>query len=203
MHTAWIIAGAFFASALAITCTMFVVPEVDAEGKAIVSPFMMTLGEIQTAFYILGCVALGVKLAEEKKTIPAIGFTMMSIAQGVIFVTYAIAPSSTEGLEEIYRIFMSSMFLLIPSMILIAFYSEFPKWLNIMGVAACLPLLAENILFIFIGKFSTILIALDGTGQVLFCITGVCWAIRVLRNSKQEIKESLVESNDDRIRCNE
>ncbi|MEP6794944.1 MAG: hypothetical protein ABJB16_11500 [Saprospiraceae bacterium] len=64
-------------------------------------------------------------MAEEKKTIPAIGFAMMSIAQGVIFVTYAIAPSNAKGLEEIYRIFMSSMFLLIPSMILIAFLLPF------------------------------------------------------------------------------
>lgn len=188
MHIAWTIASGFFLSNIAFIATMFFIPTMGSDGKPIVQPIIMTLGEIQTAMLILGCVALGIKLSEEKKTLPSIGFTMMSITQGVIFITYTVSINSHEGIEEIYRVFMSSMFLLIPSMILIAFYSDFPKWLNILGVVACIPLLIENIGFAYTGKLSEGLINMDGFGQLLFSITAFFWGLRTIKNARKEIK---------------
>jgi hypothetical protein len=187
LHLAWIIASGFFFSNLAYFLTMFFLPTTGSDGQLVVSPMAMTLGEMQTAGYILGCVALGIKLSEERKTIPSIGFTMMSIAQGVIFITYTISIASHEGLEEIFRVYMSSMFLLIPSMILIAFYSDFPKWLNILGVLACLPLLCENLIYAITSEFTGLLMILDGIGQLMFAVTALFWALRTLKNSKKEI----------------
>jgi hypothetical protein len=188
LHLAWTIAVAFFLSNLAFVMAMFFIPTMGADGKPVVMPITMTLGEIQTAMLILGCVALGIKLSEERKTMPSIGFTMMSITQGVIFITYTISLSSHEGLEEVFKVYMSSMFLLIPSMILIAFYSDFPKWLNILGVVACVPLLIENIGYAITGELTQSLMNLDGIGQLLFSITAFFWGLRTIRNAKREIQ---------------
>lgn len=187
LHLAWTIASGFLSSNLAFLLTMFFLPSTGADGKLVVSPVAMTLGEIQTAGYILGCVALGIKLSEERKTLPSIGFTMMSITQGVIFITYTISLASHEGLEEIFRIYMSSMYLLIPSMILIAYYSDFPKWLNILGVLACLPLLIENVAYAITSELTGFLMMLDGLGQMMFAVTAFFWALRTLRNAKKEV----------------
>lgn len=195
LHLAWTIATAFFLSNLAFLMTIFFIPTMGVDGKPIVQPITMTLGEIQTAMLILGCVALGIKLTEEKKTMPSIGFTMMSITQGVIFITYTISLSSNEGLEEVFKVYMSSMFLLIPSMILIAFYSDFPKWLNLLGVAACVPLLIENIGFAATGKLSEWMMNLDGIGQLLFSITAFFWGWQTIRNAKREIKSNDIAPN--------
>lgn len=186
MHLAWTIASGFFCSNLAFIFTLFFLPATGVSGEIVVSPVAMTLGEVQTAGYILGCVALGIKLAEERKTLPAIGFTMMSIAQGVIFITYTISLASHEGLEEIFRIYMSSMFLLIPSMILIANYSDYPRWLNLLGVFACLPLLVENIIYAVTSELTNFLMMLDGLGQMMFTITAFFWALRTLQNARRE-----------------
>ena len=188
IHLAWTIAAGFFISNLAFIVAMFFVPTMDKDGMPVVAPVAMTLGEIQTAMLILGCVAMGIKLTEDKKTIPSIGFTMMSIAQGVIFITYTMSIGSHESIEEIYRVFMSSMYLLIPSMILIAFYSDFPRWLNILGVIACIPMLVENIGFAIAGKISLWMMNADGIGQLLFSVTAFFWGLHTVRNARKEIK---------------
>ncbi len=190
LHLAWTISIAFFLSNLAFLSSLFFIPTMGADGKPVVTPIAITLGEIQTAMMILGCVALGIKLSEEKKTIPSIGFTMMSITQGVIFITYTISYSSHEGIEEVFKVYMSSMFLLVPSMILIAFYSDFPKWLNIIGVLACVPLLIENISYAITGELTQKQMNLDGIGQILFTITAFFWGMRTIRNAKQELKSN-------------
>jgi len=196
LHLAWTIATGFFLSNLAFILTMFFIPTIGADGKPIVQPITMTLGEIQTAMLILGCVALGIKLSEEKKTMPSIGFTMMSITQSVIFITYTISLNSHEGLEEVFKVYMSSMFLLIPSMILIAFYSDFPKWLNILGVLACIPLLIENIAYANSGVLTQNLMNLDGIGQLLFSITAFFWGLWTIRNAKKELKSNDIKPNE-------
>jgi hypothetical protein len=190
MHLAWTIAAAFFLSNLAFLISMFFIPTLGEDGKPLIHPVSATLGEIQTAMLILGCVAMGIKLTEDKKTIPSIGFTMMSIAQGIIFIIYTISLSSHEALDEVFRIYTSSMYLLIPSMILIAFYSDFPKWLNFMGVAACIPMMIENIGFAISGHLSQWMMYLDGISQMLFAITAFFWGLRTIRNAKREIKSN-------------
>ena len=185
LHLGWLIAGGFFLSVASFACAFFFPVDFSTDPPTF-HPMIMVLGQMQTAFYILGCTGLGIKLAEEKKTIPSIGFTMMSIAQGVIFVLYLISVNSHEKVEEAFKMFSASLFLLIPSMILIAFYSEFPRWLNIAGILACVPYLVENIIFSFTRHITMTSTMIDLTGNTMFNIVAVCWGIIVLRNAGRE-----------------
>lgn len=195
LHLAWTIATAFFLSNLTFAVSMFFMPALGEDGKPVMHPFAATLGEVQTAMLILGCVAMGIKLSEDKKTLPSIGFTMMSIAQGIIFIIYTISLTSHDDLEEVYRVYTSSMYLLVPSMILIAFYSDFPKWLNILGVIACVPMIVENIGFAVAGRLSLWMMNLDGIAQMLLAITAFFWGLLTIRNARRELKSSSFISN--------
>ncbi len=189
-HVTWITAIGFLGSAFTFVLTIFIAPLPDFSSEVPkISQLMLTMGQIGTALLIIGCVAYGIKMAEEKKTIHAIGFTSMSVAQGILFVLYLISYNGHEKFEEAYRMFSASLYLLIPSMLLIAIYSEFPKWLRILGAVACIPYAVENILFSFTGKFDETIMMIDGIGNILFNFVYICWGIYVLRNLKQELKE--------------
>ncbi len=189
-QVSWIAAGSFFGSVPCFPLTLLFSPIPDfTQDPPTIPQTMLTLGQIGTAFLILGCVALGIKLADEKKIIHSIGFTMMSVAQGVIFVLYLISYNGHEKLEEAYRIFSASLYLLIPSMILIAIYSEFPLWLRLLGLAGCIPYIVENITFSVTGSFNQTIMTIDGIGNILMNLTVLCWGIFVLRNMKKELKK--------------
>lgn len=189
-HVTWITAIGFIGSALTFVLTIFVAPLPDFSGELpIISPVMLTLGQMGTALLIIGCVAYGIKMAEERKTIHAIGFTSMSVAQGILFVLYLISYNGHEKFEEAYRMFSASLYLLIPSMLLIAIYSEFPKWLRLLGAVACIPYTIENIMFSFTGKFDETIMMIDGVGNMLFNFIYICWGIYILKNLKKELRE--------------
>lgn len=185
-HLAWVIAGGFIGSVALFIFGLFFPPEL-IDGNMKIPPFSIFLGLLQTTLFILGCVAFGVKLAEEKKTLPAIGYTMLSIAYGVMFVIYLTITGSKETLDEAFRLFSGCMFLIIPSMILIAFYSSFPRWLNIIGVVSVVPYVIENILFVVYNKATEAGMLSDVIGQFLVNITSLSWGIIILKNAKREI----------------
>ena len=144
-------------------------------------------------FFILGCTALAIKLAEEKQTMASIGFTMMAIAQGVIFVLYVISPEpSKENLDELYKLFAASLFLLIPSMLLIALYSPFPKGVNILGLLAIIPWVIENILYAISHKMTDIQGLFEFLGQLMLNITVAGWAFYTF---KGRVHSQKVEGN--------
>lgn len=180
-HLRWLIAGSFFASVLAGIISWFFPPDFSVEPPKI-SEISMLLGHLQTAFVILGSTALGIKLTEERQTIASIGFTMMAIAQGVVFVLYVVSPEpSKENLDEVYKLFTASLFLLIPSMLLISFYSTFPRWLNVFGVLALVPWTIENIIYYSSHQMSITIGTVDFTGQLMMNITVFCWGAFVLK----------------------
>lgn len=181
-HLRWLIAGSFFTSVVACIIGWCFPPDFSMDPPKI-HEINLLMGNLQTAFVILGCTALGIKLAEEKQTIASIGFTMMAITQGVIFVLYVVSPQPTkENLDEVYKLFTASLFLLLPSMLLIAYYGEFPRWVNILGIAAVFPWIVENIIYQFQHKLSSLLGSVDFVGQLLLNITITAWGIYVLKN---------------------
>lgn len=189
-QVSWIAAGAFFGSVAVFPLIVLFAPLPDfTKDPPVISQTMLTLGQIGTALLILGCVAMGIKLADERKIIHSIGFTMMSVAQGVIFVLYLISYNGHEKLDEAFRIFSASLYLLIPSMVLIALYAEFPLWVRMLGLSGCIPYIIENILFALSGKFNETIMLVDGIGNILMNLTVLCWGIFVLLNMKKELKE--------------
>jgi len=183
-HLNRLIGGSFIASVVASIIGWFFPPDFSVDPPKI-SEISLMMGHLQTAFVILGCTALGIKLAEEKQTMAAIGFTMMAITQGVIFVLYLIAPEpSKENMDEVFKLFVASLFLLLPSLLLIAMYSHFPKWVNILGVVAALPWTIESILYFSTHKMTDAVGLCDFLGQLLFDATFLCWAIFILKKRK-------------------
>ncbi len=188
-HLRMLIAMSFFTSVVASVAGWCFPPDFSVEPPRI-SEIGLLMGHLQTALIIIGCTALGVKLAEEKQTIAAIGFTMMSVTQGVIFVLYVVSPEpSKENLDEVYKLFTASLFLLIPSMLLIAFYAAYPRWLNITGVIATVPWVAENIIYFQQHKLSAASGSADFIGQVLMDVTIAFWGIFELRKGTRSAKK--------------
>jgi hypothetical protein len=186
-HLAQTIAIGFIGSFVAFVISLFFPPDFSTDPPKY-SQGGLIFGEISVALFIFGCTLLGLKLTEEKKTLPAGGFTMMAIAQGVLFIIYFINTESTKSLEEGIKIYCGMAYLLIPAMILIAFYSEFPKWVNMLGLAACIPIIIVYVMFLFSGKYSQTLDGLSFISTILFSITSLIWGIFTLKNMKTELK---------------
>src|SRR5678816_2036872 len=74
------------------------------------------------ALFIAGLTVMGIKLADEKKVLPAAGFTMLAISGGILTaslfeITQVV---SLETYEKFYRIQSSANFLYLPAMYLIS-----------------------------------------------------------------------------------
>jgi hypothetical protein len=145
------------------------------------------LEKLSVGLYIFACTVHGLSLTEQKKTMPAAGFTMMAIAQGVIFTTY-FEPDDIEGYNKAYELFDGGLLLFFPAMLLIAFYTEFPRWVNILGVISCVPFLVNFILFEKTKHYIPVLDTIYTVSQVLLEITALTWAYFIWRNYKEELK---------------
>ncbi len=187
-HVAWTIAIGFIGSFVAFAIS-FLFPPDFTKSPAVFQEAALIAQEISMALYIFGCTVLGLKLAEEKKTLPAAGFTMMAIAQGVYFILYFMNLENPEKLVEAYNTFCGMMYLLLPAMILISFYSHFPRWVNVLGIIACIPNLMVYFQFMTTKKYSEQLDTFSFFSLILFNITALIWGIFILRNMKNELKE--------------
>jgi Na+/melibiose symporter-like transporter len=188
-HVTWVSGYSFLGSVLTFLMALIFVPMPDfAQDPPVIPDLLMTFGQIGTSLLIMGCVAYATKLTEERNTMSSIGFTLMSVAQGIIFVLYIISFNGEEKIAEAYRIFSASLYLLIFSILLISFFSDFPKWIKILGAVACLPYVTENILYSVEGKLSPKLMYIDAAGNFLFNLTVACWGVLVLRGLKKELK---------------
>ncbi|MFN8166124.1 MAG: hypothetical protein U0X76_08145 [Bacteroidia bacterium] len=179
-HLRWLIAGSFFVSIVAAFLSWLFPPDFTKDPPDFPLPGLL-FGQLQTALIILGSTALGIKITEEKRILPAIGFTMLAISYGVIFVLYLVS-SSKESIEETYKLFGASLFLLIPSALLIARYSNFPKWVNVLTALYYVPWIIEVVLFFSNGNKATeIGGAIDFIGQLTFNVVVFAWGIITLK----------------------
>ena len=187
-HVAYTIAIGFIGSFLAFGFSLFFPPDFSTPIPTFPKASMVSQ-EISLALYILGCTVLGLKLAEEKKTLPSAGFTFLAIAMGINFILYFINLNNEQSLQDGYKTFCGMMYLLIPAMILIAFYSEFPRWVNWLGLVSLIPYIITYFKFMSNEKYSTDLDRTSFFSVILFNLTALAWGIFTLRNMKKEIAE--------------
>ncbi len=166
----------------------FPLPDLSKE-PPVISHWFMTLGQIATSLLIMGCIAFATVQVEEKKRMSSIGFNLMAIAQGIIFVLYTISYSGDEKVAEAYRIFSASLYLLLASIVLIAVFSDFPKWIKIAGVISCLPYVIENAMFSINEKVTKDLLYLSTAGSYIFNFTVLCWGVFILLKLKNDLLE--------------
>ena len=186
-HVILLIAISFILSAvLFFVSWMFPLQIVD--GIPVMSDEIIFLGRIQSALYILGSTAFSIYLSEQKKTMVAIGFAMLSIAYGVIFVLYLISFNTKEDLQSAYQLFMGSMNLLLPAFIIIALSAEFKWYLNLAGLLGCCFYLAENIYYHYSNSFNQTMMIIDGTGQIIFNLQAIGWGLQLILILRKEKK---------------
>jgi len=185
LHLAKITGYAFIISSVCYVISLLFPVDLSTD-PPIVSPWMIMFGRIQTALIILGSTSLGIKFADEKKLMPAIGFTMMAIAQGVMFVIFTFTFNSNETMEEAFSLYSASLYLLVPAILMVAFYSDFPRWVNIIGSIAVAGFISDNIAFTIIGKIRMWIFVMDTIWNLFFSLSVFFWGVFILRELKKE-----------------
>src|SRR5690349_2610535 len=114
------------------------------------SPDGILLLQFAGAFNLIGLTILGMKAEEEKETLAAAGFTAAAISTGVAMAgLFEITQiNSAETYVKFYYITISSNFLLILSLFMVATYSRFKNWIRLSGLIAMVPLLISSVLFV-------------------------------------------------------
>ena len=99
----------------------------DKEGREVLYKFV-------DAIFITGTILVAIKLAREGWDMAAAGYTLLSIAWGVFFL-------AKDFQEQTVRvdILASSFYFLLPSMILITFYTPFNLTIKAIGLLTILP----------------------------------------------------------------
>jgi hypothetical protein len=179
----------FICSGLAI---LLFPPEL-TRGIPMYSAESIVLIEFGLSFLLLGSTVMGLKLEDEKKILPAAGFTMLAISIGVMMSSLFEITQDTnnQSFEKLYYITVSSNFLYFPAMILIAFYDGFKKWIRILGLISCVPLLIATILFLFHYRIYFVLETIMNCGYLLMGITQCLWAFSVYKNYRRKIHEKV------------
>ena len=139
------------------------------------------------ALFIAGLTVMGIKLADEKKVLPAAGFTMFAISGGILTASlFEISQViSHETYEKFYRIQSSSNFLYLPAMYLISAYEDFKKWVRYIGLASSIPLLIASFMFLFGSRDFKTLENISDIGFGFMAVTSFSWAYNVYINHKK------------------
>ena len=139
------------------------------------------------ALSLAGLTVMGIKLADEKKVLPAAGFTMFAISAAILMTSlFEISQIvSHETYEKFYRIQASTNFLYLPAMYLISAYEDFKKWVRYIGLVSSVPLLISSFMFLFGSRDFQTLEAISNTGFALMSITWISWAYNVYINYKK------------------
>ena len=139
------------------------------------------------ALGIAGLTVLGIKLADEKKILPAAGFTMLAISMGILLVSmFEISQVvSHEAYEKFYRIQASGNFLYLPAMYLISAYEDFKKWIRYIGLVSSITLLTASFMFLFGSRDFRELETISNIGFFIMFITFFSWAYNVYINYKK------------------
>lgn len=112
---------------------------------------LLLYSEWSSSLLIIASALMAIKLADEREILPAGGFAIFSIAQGLVMVTnYEIfaGNSNLESLETTYQIYVGVSMLSIPAILLISTYSNYPRWLNLVTVISTIPYCTIGLLFL-------------------------------------------------------
>ena len=184
-HLTCLISYSFIFSPVAYLVSFMFLPDLSVDPPVIPGIFM-TLMKIQTALIILASTAYGIKLTEEKKTLPSIGFTMMAIAQGVLYVVTTFTLNSNEKIDEAYRMLSAYLYLQVPAIIIISVYHNFPRWINVLAILSMVPLIIEFLVFQATEKLSMPILIIDTVGNLMLNVATAAWGVVILKRAKRK-----------------
>lgn len=141
---------------------------------------------------LLGLTILGMKAEEEKQILAAAGFTAQAISLGLAAASLfeITMVTSRESYEKFYYLTVSSNFLFIPSLLLIATYNKFKKWVKLSGLIASLPLLVSSLMFIFRYRDYKVLEEISNTGYLMVFVVYLLWCLNVYQNYRKDLKKT-------------
>lgn len=145
------------------------------------------------AFGMAGLTIMGIKLADEKKVLPAAGFTMLAISSGILLASvFEISQIvSEETYEKFYRVQTSGNFLYLPAMYLISLYEDFKKWIRYIGILSSLLLITASILFLCGNRDFKTLETISNLGFMVMFITFFAWSYNVYINYKKGLHQAV------------
>ena len=164
------------ASAIGFTGDLF-----DKEGREVIYKFV-------DAIFITGTILVAMKLAREGWDMAAAGYTLLSIAWGVFFLAKDFQ-EQTVGVD----ILASSFYFLLPSMILIFFYTPFPLFLKVIGLLTIVPSLI-GLIFIKTDAAKADYLLWRKISYQAVHITSLCWGFFFLwqyRKASKKMKSEL------------
>jgi hypothetical protein len=183
----WFVVITFLAQPVFTIMALLIYPPGLSKEFPVYDPDGIMLVAYGNALFIAGLTVMGIKLADEKKVLPAAGFTMFAISGGILMaslfeITQVV---SMETYEKFYRIQSSSNFLYLPAMYLISAYEDFKKWIRYIGLVSSIPLLIASLLFLFGNRDFKILEIISDIGFGFMSVTSVSWAYNVYINYKK------------------
>jgi hypothetical protein len=143
----------------------------------------LILYKLADALFITGCIILAMMMARKGWDLPASGFTVLSIAWGVFFLA-----KDFRGQEIGNDIFASAFYFLLPSMILIAFYKPFPRFIRVITLITIIPSL-----LVLLSLKSGIMLAYDDiirkSGYQIIHFVSLVWGIYFYLKYKKEFRQ--------------
>ena len=142
--------------------------------------------QLASLLFMAGCSLFAAKLATDRWQISSAGFILLSIGQGIF---YTIQNSTLSS--ESTAVYAAGILVFLPGMIFLCYYSRFPIWLRVFGVAATLPFL--NIMIkIDMGKYNTHKDHLfEVVGFFMMELSGVFWSYYAFRpHGKRRLDET-------------
>lgn len=166
----WISAGLLISFILSLTGSVF--PSQ--------SSIQTILFKVDALFAISAFACLGSKAASESFDIPAAGFTVLAIAQGLFLAEIDHAGHWNFESSNTAILFM------IPAIFMISYYTEFPKWLRIGGIISLIPFIMLIFFREFSGSENTSLY--ENIVFLIYQTVTLCWAWQIWSKRDKTVK---------------
>ena len=139
------------------------------------------------ALNIAASTTMGIKLADERKVLPAAGFTMLAISMGVMLAAMFEVTTvfNKETFEKMYYINTCANFLYVPSLLMISTYDGFKKWVRYGAIIAVTPIFISCIIFLFHYRNYVVLDLTGSAGYISISLIQVIWGLNVYANYKR------------------
>src|SRR4026209_637544 len=147
----WFVVITFLAQPVLMLIAFLIYPPDFSKEFPVYDPDSIMIGTYGNALSVAGLTVMGIKLADEKKVLPAAGFTMFAISSAILMTSlFEISQVvSFETYEKFHRIQASTNFLYMPAMFLISAYEDFKKWIRFIGLISSIPLVITGFMFLF------------------------------------------------------
>lgn len=144
----------------------------------------LILQSLATSLIIFSSTIMGMKLTEEKRTLPSGGFAMYAIANGIgLVIFFEIRQFTTEEYEKIYDIYTSATALMVPAVLLLLSYNDIPRWLRFLPLLFIVSMIIPLMLYYSGYREYNTMDEISFFGYMLMNFVHLLWGIFIWRQS--------------------